>query len=64
MRQPGINEWLIHHAYQAQASGSARIFVAAEGEQVIGYFSLTVGQVDIMTALDRVSQARFHYSSC
>jgi GNAT superfamily N-acetyltransferase len=57
-----LNEWLVHHAYQAQASGSARTFVVTEGEQeVVGYFSLTVGQIDIMSAPDRVRKGMARY---
>jgi GNAT superfamily N-acetyltransferase len=44
--KPALNEWLLRHAAQAQASGSARTFVALDGQRVAGYFSLTVGQVD------------------
>jgi hypothetical protein len=45
--RPTLNHWLLHHARQAQTSGSARTFVVADEEnRVAGYFSLTVGQVD------------------
>jgi len=56
-----LNEWLIHHAIQAQTSGSARTFVVTEGEEVVGYFSLTVGQVDTLTAPDRVRKGMARY---
>lgn len=56
-----LNAWLIHHALQAQASGSARTFVVTEGEQVVGYFSLTVGQVDTMTVPDKVRKGMARY---
>jgi len=56
-----LNEWLIHHALQSQTSGSARTFVVTDGEQVVGYFSLTVGQVDAMTAPDRVRKGMARY---
>ena len=48
--KPALNDWLIRHARQAQSSGSARTFVAAEAERVAGFFSLTVGQVDTLEA--------------
>lgn len=38
-----LNDWLIRYARQAQGSGSAKTFVAADGDRVLGYFSLTVG---------------------
>lgn len=56
-----LNDWLFHHARQALASGSARTFVVTEGEQVVGYFSLAVGQVDTITAPDRVSKGMGRY---
>ena len=56
-----LNEWLIHHAHQSQTSGSARTFVVTDGEQVLGYFSLKVGQVDTMTAPDRVRKGMARY---
>jgi predicted N-acetyltransferase YhbS len=52
--RPSLNEWLLRHAAQAQASGSARTFVALDGQRVAGYFSLTVGQVDTADVSERV----------
>lgn len=49
-----LNEWLARHARQAQASGSAKTYVVADGDRVAGYFSLTVGQIDSLEAPDRV----------
>ena len=43
---PSLNEWLLRHAKQAQSSGSAKTFVVSDDNIVIGYFSLTVGQVE------------------
>ena len=52
--KPSLDEWLLRHARQAQASGSAKTYVVAEGGRVVGYFSLTVGQIDTLEAPDRV----------
>lgn len=52
--KPALNEWLRRHARQAQASGSAKTFVVADEERVAGYFSLTVGQVDVLDAPERI----------
>lgn len=52
--KPALNDWLVRHARQAQASGSARTYVVAEQARVAGYFSLTVGQIDTVQAPDRV----------
>ncbi len=49
-----LNEWLVRHAMQAQASGSARTFVVVEGLRVVGYFSLAVGQADAMEVPERI----------
>lgn len=51
--KPALNNWLVQHARQAQASGSARTYVVAEQARVAGYFSLTVGHVDTLEAPDR-----------
>lgn len=42
---PALNDWQLNQARQAQGSGSARTFVVAEDERVVGYFSLNVGQM-------------------
>ena len=53
--RPTLNHWLLHHARQAQTSGSARTFVVADGQnRVAGTFSLTVGQVDTVEAPERI----------
>lgn len=59
--KPTLNEWLVRHARQAQSSGSAKTFVATDGERVIGYFSLTVGQVDTLDAPERVRKGMGQY---
>lgn len=52
--KPALNDWLVQHARQAQGSGSAKTFVVAEDDRVVGYYSLTVGQVDTLEAPERV----------
>lgn len=52
--KPTLNDWLVRHALQAQASGSARTCVVVEGDRVVGYFSLAVGQVDATEVPDRI----------
>lgn len=56
-----LNSWLRLHALQAQASGSARTFVVTEDGQVVGYYSLTVGQVDTLSAPDRIRKGMARY---
>ena len=59
--KPGLNDWLTHHAMQAQASGSAKSYVIAEGDRTAGYFSLTVGQIDALDAPERVRKGMGGY---
>lgn len=60
--KPTLDTWLIRHARQAaQASGSAKTFVVMDGDQVAGYYSLTVGQVDSADAPPRVSKGMGRY---
>ena len=59
--KPSLDEWLVRHARQAQASGSAKTFVVADNGHVAGYFSLTVGQVDRIDAPERVGKGMGRY---
>jgi GNAT superfamily N-acetyltransferase len=60
--KPALNDWLLRHARQAQASGSARTFVVAEDDdRAAGYFSLTVGQVDALAAPERIRKGMAQY---
>lgn len=59
--KPTLNDWLLRHARQAQSSGSAKTFVATAGERVVGYFSLTVGQIDTFDAPERIRKGMGQY---
>lgn len=59
--KPALNDCLMRHARQAHGSGSAKTFVVSEGLRVVGYFSLTVGQVDSLDAPDRISKGMGQY---
>jgi GNAT superfamily N-acetyltransferase len=59
--KPALTEWLLRHARQAQASGSARTFVACDGDRIAGYFSLTVGQIDTLEAPARIRRGMGQY---
>lgn len=59
--KPALDTWLSRHARQAQASGSAKTFIVCDGDQVAGYYSLTVGQVDAVDAPPRVSKGMGRY---
>lgn len=58
---PVLNDWLLKHARQAQASGSARTFIVQDDARIAGYFSLTVGQVDSQDAPERIRQGMGRY---
>lgn len=59
--KPALNDWLLRHARQAQSSGSAKTFVVADDDRVAGYFSLTVGQVDVLEVSERVRKGMGQY---
>lgn len=59
--KPSLNDWLAHHARQAQASGSAKTFVVTDDDRVAGYFSLTVGQVDTLDVPERLRKGMGQY---
>lgn len=56
-----LTDWLLHHARQAQGSGSARTFVILDAERVAAYFSLTVGQIDTLEAPERIRRGMGQY---
>ncbi len=56
--KPVLNDWLVR---QAQASGSAKTFVVADRDRIVGYFSLTVGQVDTLKAPERIRKGMGQY---
>lgn len=59
---PGLNEWLLRHARAAAAGGSARTFVVtADDDRVVGYHSLTVGQVEPAEAPERLRKGMGRY---
>ena len=59
--KPALNDWLIRHARQAQGAGSSKTFVATDGDRLVGYFSLTVGQIDTLDAPDRIRKGMGQY---
>ena len=45
--EPALDQWLMRHARSAQASDSARVYVATseDGKTVVGYYALAAAQV-------------------
>jgi GNAT superfamily N-acetyltransferase len=58
---PNLNDWLIKHALQAQGSGSARTFVTVGDGRVVGYYALSLGQVDVTQAPERIRKGMGRY---
>lgn len=60
--QPSLNDWLLRHARQAQASGSAKTWVVtSSGGQVVAYYRLAVGQADVLAVPERVRKGMGRY---
>ncbi len=59
--KPALNDWLVRHARQAQGSGSAKTFVVEDDGRIVGYFSLTVGQIDALEAPERIRKGMGQY---
>ncbi|RAP37109.1 GNAT family N-acetyltransferase [Legionella quinlivanii] len=58
---PELDEWLKKYAFQAKMSGSANIFIVTDKNLVVGFYSLTVGQVDIGEASERIKKGMGKY---
>lgn len=56
-----LNDWLMRHARQSQGSGSAKTFVVLDEDRLVGYFSLTVGQIDVVDAPERIAKGMGNY---
>ncbi len=60
--KPVLNDWLRRHAHAAGAGGSAKTFVVTTDEaRVVGYYSLTVGQVEAVEAPVRLRKGMGRY---
>ncbi|HET7416413.1 MAG TPA: GNAT family N-acetyltransferase [Solirubrobacterales bacterium] len=49
-----LDDWLHRHARHAEAAGTARTFVTMDGERLVGYYALTLGQVQPGDATERL----------
>lgn len=58
---PELDEWLKKYAFQAKSSGSANTFIVADNALVVGFYSLTVGQVDFDEASERIKKGMGKY---
>lgn len=53
---PALNTFLQRHALQSQGANAAQTYVAAVGDHVAGYYTLTVGQVVYDDAPERLAK--------
>lgn len=51
-----LNRFLIRYAWQNQQAGSSQTYVALDGQTVVGYFTLVVGQVEFDAAPERMKK--------
>jgi GNAT superfamily N-acetyltransferase len=51
---PELNRFLVRYALQSQASNASQSYVAIDGERIIGYYTLAVGQVAFGDAPERL----------
>ena len=52
--QFALNQFLQRHALNNQRANSAQTYVCCDGDAVVGFYSLTVGSVDHLSAPERV----------
>lgn len=58
---PELDEWLKRHAFQAKMSGSANTFIVTDNNLVVGFYSLTVGQVNTDEVSERIKKGMGQY---
>lgn len=58
---PELDEWLKKYAFQAKMSGSATTFIVADDNLVVGFYSLTVGQIEAYEASERIKKGMGKY---
>lgn len=51
-----LNRYLLRYAWMNQQAGAAQTYVGVEGETVVGYYTLAVGQVSREEAPERLSK--------
>jgi predicted N-acetyltransferase YhbS len=57
--EPSLDSWIERHARQAEASGSARVFVTTDdGERILGFYALTAASVSPDEATERLMKGQ------
>lgn len=52
--QPDLNAWLVKYALQNQSASAAQTYVGLINNEVLGFYSLAVGQVEYSDAPERL----------
>lgn len=52
--QPELDRFLVRHALQAQQSNSSQTYLALSGHEVVGFYTIVVGEVQHAKAPERV----------
>lgn len=62
--EPSLDTWIEKHARQAEASGSARVFVTTDdGERVVGFYALAAASVSPKEATERLMKGQAKHQS-
>ena len=56
-----LNRFLVRYALQNQQSGASQTYVAFAGDDVAGYYTLVVGQVEYDAAPERMTKGLAHH---
>lgn len=59
--QEALNRFLTRYALQNQQAGASQTYVALSGEEVIGFYSLVVGQIEYADAPERLTKGLARY---
>jgi GNAT superfamily N-acetyltransferase len=51
-----LDRFLIRHALQSQQAGASSTYVALDGERVVGFYSLAVGEIAYADAAERLTK--------
>jgi GNAT superfamily N-acetyltransferase len=56
-----LDRFLQRHALTSQQAGAAQTYVGVAGDEVIGYYALSVGQVEYADAPERLTKGLAHH---
>ncbi|MCZ2146244.1 MAG: GNAT family N-acetyltransferase [Bryobacterales bacterium] len=56
-----LNRFLIRYALQSRQGGASQTYVALAGEEVVGYHTLVVGQIEYDDASERLKKGLAHH---